>query len=201
MALLVVLTLALLGSEPADRKALVASVPGSYAVVPVPSLSQPESSPPIASSALPDFPLVLYQGQDIVGPVEPRFASLLGKKPVLLNFWASNCPPCRAEMPEFERVWQRYKDRVLFVGVDIGRFAGLGDQQQSQRELKELGITYVAGTFSDADIIRRLGVVGLPSTFFITTDGRIHRRWAGVMSATKLTEVVEALIKASAEGH
>jgi len=62
-------------------------------------------------STLPYFPIILYQGVDIVGASAPSFADLLGDKPLVLNYWASNCPPCRVEIPEFERVWQKYQDR------------------------------------------------------------------------------------------
>ncbi len=53
---------------------------------------------------LPNFPIILYQGEEIVGAAAPSFADLLGDKPVVLNYWASNCPPCRVEIPEFENV-------------------------------------------------------------------------------------------------
>lgn len=160
--------------------------------------SGPGSSVAVSSSDLPDFPIILYQGQDIVGASEPKFVSLLGDKPVVLNYWASNCPPCTAEMPEFEKVWQKYKDRVLFVGLDVGRFfPGFGGQETSKRELKDLGITYPAGTPHSLDIVRQLEVQGLPSTVFITIDGKIHKKWVGILNESKLTELVEGLLKAS----
>ena len=84
-------------------------------------------------STLPDFPIILYQGEDIVGAAAPSFASLLGDRPLVLNYWASNCAPCRVEMPEFESVWQKYQDRVLFIGLDVGRFWGFGNQSDSKR--------------------------------------------------------------------
>ena len=48
----------------------------------------------------PDFSMVMYQGQDLVGGQEINFSDLLGERPIVLNFWAGLCPPCRAEMPD-----------------------------------------------------------------------------------------------------
>ena len=147
-------------------------------------------------STLPDFPIILYQGEDIVGASAPTFASLLGDKPLVLNYWASNCPPCRVEMPEFESVWQKYQDRVLFIGLDVGRFWGFGAQAQSRKELQELGVTYVAGTPETAEDALELQVLGLPSTLFITKNGTIQRKWVGVLNEAKLNEIVEELLEA-----
>ncbi len=150
-----------------------------------------------APSTLPDFPIILYQGEDIVGTSAPSYASLLGDKPLVLNYWASNCPPCRVEIPEFESVWQKYQDRVLFIGLDVGRFWGFGNQSDSKRELQELGVTYVAGTPETAEDALQLKVLGLPSTLFITTDGAVQRKWVGVLNEAKLTEIIEELLDAS----
>ena len=148
-------------------------------------------------STLPDFPIILYQGEDIVGAAAPSYTDLLGDKPLVLNYWASNCPPCRVEIPEFESVWQKYQDRVLFIGLDVGRFWGFGNQSDSKRELQELGVTYVAGTPETAEDALELKVLGLPSTLFITSDGTIQRKWVGVLNEAKLTEIVEELLDAS----
>ncbi len=148
-------------------------------------------------STLPDFPIILYQGEDIVGASAPSFADLLGDKPLVLNYWASNCPPCRVEIPEFEKVWQKYQDRVLFIGLDVGRFWGFGNQSDSKKELQELGVTYVAGTPETAEDALELKVLGLPSTLFITKNGTIQRKWVGVLNEAKLTEIVEELLDAS----
>jgi len=148
-------------------------------------------------STLPNFPIILYQGEDIVGAAAPSFADLLGDKPVVLNYWASNCPPCRVEIPEFESVWQKYQDRVLFIGLDVGRFWGFGNQSDSKKELQELGVTYLAGTPETAEDALKLKVLGLPSTLFITKNGTIKRKWVGVLNEAKLTEIVEELLDAS----
>lgn len=116
----------------------------------------------------------------------------------MMNYWASNCPPCRAEMPHFERVWQDYKDRVLIIGLDVGQFFPFyGDEDQCKRALKELSITYPAGTAPDRNSIRDLAVPGLPSTSFITPEGVVHKTWVGILNSSNLTELIEGLLEAS----
>ena len=155
------------------------------------------SSAAVTSADLPDFQLILYQGQETVGSDNPPFLSLLGEKPVVLNFWASNCPPCRAEMPEFEKVWRQFKDQVTFVGLDVGRFfPGFGGAETSKRQLTELGVTYVAGTPTTVQTISDLEVVGLPSTMFITRNGKVYKKWVGTLNQSKLTDLVKELLAA-----
>lgn len=144
-----------------------------------------------------DFPVDLYQGGDVVGSEKVQFASLLGDRPIVLNYWASNCPPCSAEMPEFQKAWQKYSDRVLFFGLDVGRFAGFGGPEESKRELRRLGVTYPAAPVPDLKTVQDLRVIGLPSTDFITPNGKVVRNWTGILNQAKLEELVENLLNAS----
>ncbi len=144
-----------------------------------------------------DFPVTLYQGSEILGAHSLRFSSLLGDKPIVLNYWASNCAPCTAEMPGFEEVWQQYKDRVLFFGLDVGGFAGFGGPEESKKELQALGITYPAAQAPDFNVIMRLQVKALPSTDFIGADGTIKRSWTGAIGPADLTDLVEDLLQVS----
>ena len=144
-----------------------------------------------------DFSVSLYQGSDVLGVNSLRFSSLLGDKPIILNYWASNCPPCSAEMPGFEEVWQQYQDRVLFFGLDVGGFAGFGGPEESRRELRRLGVTYPAAPIPDISVIRSLQVKGLPSTDFISPDGTVQKNWTGSLNGPKLTQLVEELLRVS----
>jgi len=165
---------------------------GRLAPVPVPSSPGSDSA---VSSSLPNFPLALYQGQEILGSQQPRFHDLLGKQPLVLNFWASSCSPCIAEMPEIEKVWRKYNDRVLVFGLDIGQFAGLGGPQDSKRQLRQLRVTYPAAPAPDIAALQGLQVQALPSTYFITREGRISKKWVGILNEAKLTELVEQLLR------
>lgn len=176
MVLLIALAFACAGPEPAGGEELetLDSVPEEF-----------------------DFQVELYQGEDILGADNLSFGSLLGNKPIVLNYWASNCPPCSAEMPEFQRVYEAYDGRIVFFGLDVGRFAGFGGPEDSKRELRRLGVTYPAAGAPDIETVQKLRVRGLPSTDFITPDGEVHRNWTGILNESKLTELVEELLNVS----
>ncbi len=71
------------------------------------------------------FSFEVYQGQEVLGGDEINFNDLLDDgHPIVLNFWAGNCPPCRAEMPALQRVYDAHKDEIGFVGLDVGVYAG-----------------------------------------------------------------------------
>ena len=146
----------------------------------------------------PDFEVTLYQGEADLGASTLKLSDLRGK-PMVLNFWAGLCPPCRAEMPEFQEFYDEYRDRVNLLGLDVGPFlVGLGSAEDAKNLLDDLNITYPSGSPPDASTPKAYQVVGMPSTFFITADGKIFRRWdAGLLTRTKLTEVTEAMLAAS----
>ena len=106
---------------------------------------------------------------------------------VLVNFWASWCPPCREEMPAFEKAWQAYKDRgVVIIGVDI---------QDSEPDaisfLQETGVTYPSGSDRTGAITIDYRVSGLPTTFFVTRSGNIFKKWIGPLDDERLASFIE----------
>lgn len=157
--------------------------------------SDPASSPTAGQppDAVYDFPIVFYQGQDKVGGDNVKLSGLHGQ-PVVLNFWAGLCPPCRAEMPEFQHFADEYEGRALVVGVDLGQFFSLGTQEDAMKLLNELDVLYPAGYTEDASVVRELGVLGLPATFFINADGSLHRKWQGVLNTDKLIEITDEML-------
>ena len=96
----------------------------------------------IRSSSGGDFVFSMYQGEEVIGASQMNFADLFpAEKPVVLNFWAGLCPPCRAEMPGFQAVYDQNKDDYIMLGIDIGPFMGLGSNQDASNLLQELNIT------------------------------------------------------------
>ena len=153
-----------------------------------------------ARETAPDFEFVAYQGEAVLGGKELAFSSILRQgKPVVLNFWAGLCPPCRLEMPEMQEVYTEYQDRILLLGLDIGPFAGLGSREAGQALLRELKIAYPAGTTFDAGVPQAYKLIGLPLTVFITPDGTIVKRWTGLLTKAKLVELVQELLAASGQ--
>jgi thiol-disulfide isomerase/thioredoxin len=164
--------------------------------------SNTDASPPVAAStdsqAAPDFQITIYQGEEIVGGQEVSFSELLGQgKPVVLNLWAGLCPPCRLEMPDLQAVSDEYADEILMFGLDVGAFTNLGGSEDGLSLIQDMGITYPTGTTSEPEVVREIGLLGMPTTYFITPDGEIVRQWTGLLTEHKLTELVESLLEAS----
>ena len=144
-----------------------------------------------------DFEILAYQtGGGLTGERMQFSAVLDDGKPVVLNFWAGLCPPCRAEMPEFQEVYDEYRDRILLLGIDLGPFTGLGSTDQGRALLAELGVSYPAGTTEDADVVARFQVLGMPTTLFVTPDGGITAKWTGILTKEKLIEHIDELLAA-----
>lgn len=102
-------------------------------------------------------------------------ADLHGKV-VLVNFWATWCPPCREEIPELIELSKRYKDKLLIIGVSMDD-APAGEVRQFARQI---GITYPVVMGSGAIEAEYGGVPALPTSFVISPDGRVVQKHAGL---------------------
>ncbi len=145
-----------------------------------------------------DFQITVYHGQEVVGGDEVSFSEVLAQgKPVVLNLWAGLCPPCRLEMPEFQEVSEQFGDEIILLGLDVGPFTNLGTSEDGQALVQELGITYPTGTTNSAGVVGAYQLLGMPTTYFITPGGQIVRQWTGLLTESKLAELVDELINAS----
>ncbi len=161
--------------------------------------------PPGTEDVLPDIEveggdevLFVYSGADVLGGEELTLADVfkLGK-PVVLNFWAGLCPPCRQEMPDFQELYSERKDEFLLIGVDVGRFTGLGGQGDAEDLLDELGITYPT-VYVDSDaLMREYSVFGMPTTVFMTAGGDVVSQKSGFMTGGEMRERTQDMIDAS----
>ena len=144
---------------------------------------------------IPDVEISAYQGADVLGGETVLLSEVAARgKPIVLNFWAALCPPCRAEMPEFQRVYEERADEVVLLGVDIGPQQLLGTREEGRRLLSDLGVTYPAGTTFSDTIVRDYQILGMPATYFIATDGSLVRKWSGVLNEEKLHELIDELV-------
>lgn len=151
---------------------------------------------PTVDSTFPNFSLTLYQGAEQVGSEELDFAQLQGR-PIVLNFWAGLCPPCRAEMPDFQRFYDESKGDVLLIGLDVGRFTGLGGRGDAEDLLEELNITYPAGFTSNRSVMRDYEVLSMPTTVFIDANGEVFENWSGALNREILKQITDAMLDAS----
>ncbi|MDP6102280.1 MAG: TlpA disulfide reductase family protein [Dehalococcoidia bacterium] len=147
----------------------------------------------VSLKAAPNFPFTLYQGEDALGGSNLEIADLQGT-PVVLNFWAGLCPPCRAEMPDLQLFYEEFKDDVTLVGIDVGQYLDLGDRSDAQSLLNDLGVTYPAGFTKDEKVIRLYEVFGMPTTVFINSKGEIFLQWPGLVSLEVLADVSNEML-------
>jgi cytochrome c biogenesis protein CcmG/thiol:disulfide interchange protein DsbE len=108
--------------------------------------------------------------------------------PVVLNFWATWCGPCQRELPALQGAAKRYDGDVLIVGVDQGEPA-----TTVQQYVDELGLTFTIPMDSDGAVGSRYNVRGLPTTFFIDSNGVIQEIWSGEMNAITLAEKIQSI--------
>jgi thiol-disulfide isomerase/thioredoxin len=91
-------------------------------------------------------------------------------RPLVLNFFASWCAPCRAEMPDFAEVHGDVGDRVSFLGLAVS------DSDEATPELVELtGVAYPWGFDPTGEIFASFGAFQMPTTVFVAADGRVVR--------------------------
>ena len=140
-------------------------------------------------------------GKELVGKKAPSFvAPKVGgqlvslenykNKPLVLNFWASWCPPCRDETPGMERIWRKYEDQgVVILGINVQ-----DREKEAERYISEFGVTFSNALDLDGSITVDYGVTGLPVTFFIDNDSVVKGRWVGSISEDRLDNWVSNLI-------
>ncbi|MBW4078820.1 MAG: TlpA family protein disulfide reductase [Acidobacteria bacterium] len=104
--------------------------------------------------------------------------------PLVVNFWASWCPPCRKEMPALARVAQQLAGKVNFVGLDTQdqRSAGLAFARSTN--------VHYPLAFDTAQVWSDYGVYGLPTTFFIAPDGHILGKQVGGLTESRLFAII-----------
>jgi peroxiredoxin len=135
----------------------------------------------------PDFSLGLLDGGEVT-------LSELRGKPVVLNVWASWCPPCRAEMPALEKSFRIYKEMgVVVIGVNT-------TYQDSEKDaaafVQEFGLTFPIALDQDGAMSKIYLITGLPTTFFIDSQGIIRTVIVGgPMSEAVIQTNIEALLK------
>lgn len=110
----------------------------------------------------------------LVGTGTVSLASLRGR-PVVLNFWASWCIPCKTEAPALERAWARYRARgVVFLGVDYHDLAS-----DARRFVAAHGLTFPTLQDGSGDVTGSYGISQVPETYIVDRAGRIVAHLAG----------------------
>ncbi len=113
-------------------------------------------------------------------------------KPIVLNFWASWCPPCRKEMPDFNEVYKEYKDEVVFMMVDL--VDGVRETKKKGLDhVREQGYEFPVYFDIDQDAAYEYWISSIPTTLFINADGNIVVGYQGAIDKDVLVETINLI--------
>jgi peroxiredoxin len=135
-------------------------------------------------SPAPDFTLRLLNGQSVT------LSSLKGK-PVVLSFWASDCPHCQREAPVVAKMYANYRDKGLAL-LSISVF--WDTDSGAKKFVEEYRLPFPVGRDSDAVIGSLYGVDSTPNTFFIAKDGKVVGRVDGEMEEAAFEQRINSLL-------
>jgi len=136
---------------------------------------------PAVGHPAPDFTLTGVTG-------EPVTLAALRGQPVVLNFWATWCPPCRAELPELQAASERLQGQVAIVGVNQAE-----DVERVRTFVADLGLTFTMPLDERGQVSRAYNVRSLPTTFFIDRTGVIRRIQSGALTEATLAQALESV--------
>jgi thiol-disulfide isomerase/thioredoxin len=130
----------------------------------------------------PDFKLTALDGKPIT------LATFQGKV-VLLNFWATWCGPCRAEIPDLVALQERYKGRLQIIGLNVD-----DEEADIQQYVQETGINYPVAMTSNDVRIQFGGIPALPTSFVLDTEGRVVQKHVGLWNPAVYETEIRALL-------
>lgn len=107
-------------------------------------------------------------------------------QPTVLNFWASTCAACIAEMPEFEDVFQDLQDEVAFVGMNTS-----DRREAADRLATQTGVTYPLAEDPQGEVFRNFGLFVMPTTILLTETGDIGYVWSGILTEKELRILID----------
>ena len=159
----------------------------------IPKIVLSQDSPDFVADA--DISPEASDGTDLSGLTFDLFDGGVGTiadyagTPLVVNFFASWCPPCVREMPEFQEVFERLDDQVAFLGLS---------QDQSPQDALALveatGVTYDVAWDLDLEVYGATGSIAMPTTAFVSPSGELLDTFAGALDADSLVEFIENVL-------
>ena len=113
-------------------------------------------------------------------------------KPIVLNFWASWCPPCKAELPDFDAAYKKYEGEVVFLMVNMTD----GDRETvatAKQFVESMGYTFPVYFDTKYEAAYAFGVSSIPQTYFFDADGNVVARATGLIYANQLEEGISKI--------
>lgn len=135
----------------------------------------------------PDFELTTLAGDSV------KLSDLKGKK-VMLNFWASWCGPCKAEMPHMQAYYEKHKEDTDIEIIAVN----LTTSERNGREgivnfVEDYGLTFPIPLDEDGQVGEKYNVISIPTTYMLSTDGRIAQKIIGPMDENMMTDMINSL--------
>jgi len=139
---------------------------------------------PLKGKPAPDFHLTTLDGEEV------SLSDFKGQK-VVLNFWATWCPPCKVEMPHFQEYEKKYtkKDNVVILALNMT----YNDQgpDNVQKFVDSYDLTFRVPLMEDDSIMKQYKILSIPTTAFIDEDGNIQRQISGALDTKMLRTIVK----------
>lgn len=121
-------------------------------------------------------------------------------KTVFLNFWATWCPPCKAEMPDIQKIYESYEqegeEALVVLGVAAPNTGGEGSEEEIQAFLEKNGYTYPVLMDTTGEVFASYGISSYPTTFMIDREGNVFGYVSGMLSE----DVMRSIIKQTMDG-
>ena len=138
---------------------------------------------PISSGMAPDFTLTSFDSRTL------KLSELRGQV-VIINFWASWCPPCREEAAYLEQTWRRYEGKgVVFIGVDW-----VDTEKEALAYMDEFDLTYFNGPDIGTRIAQAYNIQGVPETFYVAKNGELRGVHIGPLKSPVLDDKIDELL-------
>ncbi len=156
------------------------------------------SSAQAQEAASPQRPVIYLVGHPEAAPdfllssLDGKPVSLVGAKGkvILLNFWATWCGPCRAEIPDLVELQKRYADSLQIIGLAVD----VDDSTEVKAFADSQGINYPVAVASDEVRIKYGGITALPTSFLLDADGRIVQKHVGLSNPLLFELEIRALL-------
>ena len=132
-----------------------------------------------AGDPAPDIVLPNFAGEAV------RISDFEGQ-PLVVNYWASWCLPCLAEMPGFEEVYQRHRGNLEFLGINLA-----DDPNRALIVVADTGISYPLAIDQDGSSYTEFGGFAMPTTIFISAEGNVLEVYSGELTAQELEARIE----------
>ena len=137
--------------------------------------------------AAPDFTVYDVEGNAV------SLSSMQGK-PVVVNFWASWCGPCKSEMPDFQKAYEQHGEAVHFMIVNMTD--GMQEtKEKAKAYVDKQGFTFPVYYDTDMDAAMTYGVSSIPATYFVAADGSLIARANGAISLATLEKGLSMIME------